>query len=117
MRLFMPSVLLVRQIPYRTMSLGLKVVIRRWSCLPFAVLCGCGACRDSQLVRTVLDSTGDSLGRDWLGWAGALLSDGLLDCSHPSVLTAWSVGAMASFQMVSWVVAACSVPGGFPPPM
>ena len=29
--LLMPSVLLVRQIPYRALSLGLKVVIRRWS--------------------------------------------------------------------------------------
>ena len=67
-----------------------------------------GARCDSQLIRTVL-------GRDWLGWARALLSDGLLDCSHPSVLTAWSVGAMVSFQMVSWVVAACPVLGGFPP--
>ena len=81
------------------------------------MLCGSGARRDSQLVRTVLDSTGGSLGRNWLGWARALLSDGLLDCSHPSVLTAWSVGAMVSFQVVSWVVAACPIPGGFPPPI
>ena len=115
MWLLMPSVLLVRQIPYRALSLGLKVVIRRWSRLSFAVLCGFGACSDLQLVRTILDSTGFSLGRDWLGWARALFSDGLLDCSHPSVLTAWSVGAMVSFQMVSWVVAACPIPGGFPP--
>ena len=98
MWLLMPSVLLVRQIPYRALSLGLKVVICLWSRLPFAVLCGLGAHRDSQLVRNVLDSTGVSLGRDWLGWARALLSDGLLDCSHPSVLTAWSVGAMVSFR-------------------
>ena len=94
----MPSVLLVRQIPYRALSLGLKVVIRRWSRLPFAVLCGLGARRDSQLVRTVLDSMGVFSGRDWLGWARALLSDGLLDCSHPSVLTVWGVGAMVSFR-------------------
>ena len=69
MWLLMPSVLLVRQIPYRVLSLGLKVMIRRWSRLPFAVLCGSGARRDSQSVRTVLDSTGGSLGCDWLGWA------------------------------------------------
>ena len=38
----MPSALLVWQIPYRALSLGLKVVIRRWSRLPFAVLRGVG---------------------------------------------------------------------------
>ena len=42
MWLLMPSVLLVLQILYRALSLGLKVVIRRWSRLPFAVLCGFG---------------------------------------------------------------------------
>ena len=35
--LLMPCVLLVRQIPYRAMSLGLKVVILCWSRLPVAV--------------------------------------------------------------------------------
>ena len=33
-----------------------------------------------------------------LGWAWALLSDGLLDCCHPSVLTAWGVGAIGKFS-------------------
>ena len=92
-------------------------MIRRWSRLHLTVLRGFRVRRDSQLVRTVFDSTGGSLGRDWLGWAGAVLSDGLLDYSHPSVLTAWSVRAMVSLKMVSWVVAACPVPGGFPPPI
>ena len=60
--LLTPSGLLVRQISYRAMSLGLKVVIRRGSRLhlPCFVLCGLGALRDSQLVRAVLDSTGGS---------------------------------------------------------
>ena len=31
-------------------------------------------------------------------WAWALLSDGLLDYSHPSVLTAWCVGAIGEFS-------------------
>ena len=35
--LLMPCVLLVRQIPYRALCLGLKVVILRWSHLPVAV--------------------------------------------------------------------------------
>ena len=58
--ILMPSSLLVWQIPYRKMrSLGLKVSIRRGSRLPCLVLCGyLGACRDSQLVRAVPDSTG-----------------------------------------------------------
>ena len=30
---------------------------------------------------------------------GSLLSDGLLGCSHPFVLTAWRVVALVSFQM------------------
>ena len=69
MWLLMPSVLLVWQIPYRALSLGLKVMIHRWSRLPFTVLCGSGTRHGSQLVRTILDSTGDYLGHDWLGWA------------------------------------------------
>ena len=87
----MPSGLLVWQIPYREMvSLGLKVFIRCGSHLPCLVLCGfVGARRNSHLVRFVLDSTGEFLlGRDMLGWAWALLSDGPLDCTHSSVLTA-----------------------------
>ena len=36
------------------------------------------------------------------------LSDGLLDYSHPFVLTARSVGALGEFSNgFSWVVAAC----------
>ena len=60
MWLLMPSGLLVRQIPYREMvSLELKVGIRCGSRLPCLVLCRFwGARRDSQLVRSVLDSTG-----------------------------------------------------------
>ena len=63
----------------------------------------------SQFIRIVLDSTGGSLGSDWFGEARALLSDGLLDCSHPFVLTAWSVVGLVSFKWFSWVVAACPV--------
>ena len=39
--LLMPCVLLVRQIPYRALPLGLKVVFCRWSRSPFALLCWC----------------------------------------------------------------------------
>ena len=54
---------------------------------------------DSQLVRAIHDLTEGSLGRDELGWARALLSDGPLDCAHPSVLRASSVSARGEFQM------------------
>ena len=50
-----------------------------------------------------------SLGRVLLGESRTLLSDGLLDCCHPFVLTAWSVLALVSVKWFSWVVAACPV--------
>ena len=51
--LMMPCVLLVWQIPYRAMSLGLKVVILRWSRLARCCLCHVAwARRDSQFVCT-----------------------------------------------------------------
>ena len=67
MWLLMPSVsvLLVQQIPYRAMSLGLKAVIRRWSC--YACLQRCRAAWAPRLaVGPSLSSTrlGGILGRD-----------------------------------------------------
>ena len=66
-----------------------------------------GARRDSQLVRAVPDSTRGYLGRDWLGWVRALLSDGPLDCTRPSVLRAWCIGAHGEFQMAVLLVGCC----------
>ena len=69
MWLLMPSVLLVRQIPYRAMSLGLKAVIRRGS--RYACLQGCCAAWDPRLaVGPSLSSTrlGGILGRDLARW-------------------------------------------------
>ena len=107
--IMLPSGLLVWQIPYREMrSLGLKVSIHRGSRLPCLVLRGYqGARRDSQLVRAVPDSTVGYLGRDWLGLARALLSDGPLDCTHPSVLRACCVGAHGKFHMAVLLVGCC----------
>ena len=77
--LLMPCVLLVWQIPYRVMSLGLKVVILRWSCLARCSWCRVAwARRDSQLVRIVLDLTGGSLDVTCYVRPGSPLSDGLL---------------------------------------
>ena len=53
--LLMPCVLLVRQIPYRAMTLGLKVALLRWSRLARCCLCHVAwARRDLQLVHTRL---------------------------------------------------------------
>ena len=101
MWLLMPSGLLVRQIPYREMlSLGLKVRIRRRSCLLCLVLCGLlGLVATRSWSVPSLTRRRVLLGREMLSWATALLSDGLLDCTHPSVLRAWCVGAHGESQM------------------
>ena len=69
MWLLMPSVLLVRQIPYRAMSLGLKAMIRRWSC--YACLRGCCAAWAPRLTVGPSSSStrlGGILGRDLARW-------------------------------------------------
>ena len=87
MWLLMPSVLLVWQIPYRALSLGLKVVIRRWSRLLFAGLCGLELAAARRWSVPSLTRRRVSLGRDWLGWASGfpfLRTSGLLSsvCAH-----------------------------------
>ena len=73
---------------------------------------------DSQLVRTVHDSTEGFLGRDLFGRARAPLSDGLLDFTHLSVLRAPSVSAPVSFSWIYLLVGCCLYcVRGFPPPV
>ena len=78
--LLVPSVLLVQQIPYRAMSLGLKAVIRRGS--RYACLQMCRAAWASRLAvgpsPSLLD-WGGILGRATLGGASVYLPDSLLD--------------------------------------
>ena len=80
MWLLMPSVLLVRQIPYRAMSLGLKVVICRWSS---HACCSCVALpglRDSLWSVLVLASAGGvAMDVHCQVRPRSPLSDGLLD--------------------------------------
>ena len=104
MWLLMPSGPLVWQIPYREMiSLGLKVGIHCGSRLPCLVLCGLlGLVATRSWFVPSLTRRGVLLGRDMLGWARALLSDGLLDCTHPSVLRACCVGVHGESHVFYW---------------
>ena len=82
MWLLMPSGLLVRKIPYRTMSLGLKVVIRRWS---RHACCSCvelpGLCYSLWSVLVIASAGGGGVAMDVHCQVRprSPLSDGLLD--------------------------------------
>ena len=74
MWLLMPSVLLVQQIPYRAMSLGLKSVIRRGS--RYACLRMCSAAWAPRLAvgpSSSLTRLGGILERDLARWGFCLL--------------------------------------------
>ena len=65
----MPSVLLVQQIPYRAMSLGLKAVIRRGSRYAFLQMCHAAwAPRLAVGPSSPLTRLGGILGRDLARW-------------------------------------------------
>ena len=85
----MPSVLLVQQIPYRVMSLGLKAVIRQRS------HCAClRMCSDALAPRLAvgpspfLTRRGGVLGRDLARWGLGLPFCRTAGLSYPSVLRA-----------------------------
>ena len=107
--LLMPSGLLVWQIPYREMRSGAESQYPPWESLALYCVVWLSVGLVATRSWSVPSLTGRwvVLGRDWLGWARALLSDGPLDCTHLSVLRAWCVGAHGEFQMAVLLVGCC----------